>query len=93
MDKIPNVDDPNPQRAGDKKSIEQVKLSDVFERLLNVKEGLDVRMTNVVQSMKEKAPSGSKIFARTKTPYSIVNKLVNKRLRDANRYDWHDYNC
>ena len=80
MDKIPNVDDPNPQRAGDKKSIEQVKLSDVFERLLNVKEGLDVRMTNVVQSMKEKAPSGSKIFARTKTPYSIVNKLVNKRL-------------
>lgn len=80
MDKIPNVDDPNPQKAGDKKSIEQVKLSDVFERLLNVKEGLDVRMTNVVESMKEKAPSGSKIFARTKTPYSIVNKLVNKRL-------------
>ncbi len=80
MDKIPNVDDPNPQRAGDKKSIEQVKLSDVFERLLNVKEGLDVRMKKVVQSMKEKAPSGSKISARTKTPYSIVNKLVNKRL-------------
>ena len=79
-DNIPNVDDPNPQKAGDKKSIEQVKLSDVFERLLNVKEGLDVRMTNVVESMKEKAPSGSKIFARTKTPYSIVNKLVNKRL-------------
>lgn len=80
MDKIPNVDDPNPQKAGDKKSIEQVKLSDVFERLLNVKEGLDVRMKKVVQSMKEKAPSGSKISARTKTPYSIVNKLVNKRL-------------
>lgn len=79
-DNIPNVDDPNPQKAGDKKSIEQVKLSDVFERLLNVKEGLDVRMKKVVQSMKEKAPSGSKISARTKTPYSIVNKLVNKRL-------------
>lgn len=79
-DNIPNVDDPNPTKAGDKKSIEQVKLSDVFERLLNVKEGLDVRMDKVVDSMKKKSPEGSKIYARTKTPYSIVNKLVNKRL-------------
>lgn len=79
-DKLPNVDDPNPTKAGDKKSIEQVKLSDVFERLLNVKEGLDVRMDKVVDSMKNKSPEGSKIYARTKTPYSIVNKLVNKRL-------------
>ena len=79
-DKLPNVDDPNPTQAGDKKSIEQVKLSDVFERLLNVKEGLDVRMDKVVDSMKKKSPEGSKIYARTKTPYSIVNKLVNKRL-------------
>jgi len=79
-DKLPNVDDPNPTKAGDKKSIEQVKLSDVFERLLNVKEGLDERMYRVVESMKKKSPEGSKISARTKTPYSIVNKLVNKRL-------------
>ncbi len=79
-DKLPNVDDPNPTKAGDKKSIEQVKLSDVFERLLNVKEGLDVRMEKVVDSMKKKSPQGSIIYARTKTPYSIVNKLVNKRL-------------
>ena len=79
-DNIPNVDDPNPTKAGDKKSIEQVKLSDVFERLLNVKEGLDVRMDKVVDSMKKKSPEGSKIYARTKTPYSIINKLVNKRL-------------
>ena len=30
--------------------------------------------------MKKKSPQGSIIYARTKTPYSIVNKLVNKRL-------------
>jgi ppGpp synthetase/RelA/SpoT-type nucleotidyltranferase len=37
-------------------------------------------MENVVESMKSKSPAGSKIYARTKTPYSIINKLVNKRL-------------
>lgn len=79
-DSIPNVDDPNPTRKGDKETIEQVKLSDVFERLLNVKEGLDTRMERVVDDMKKKSPKGSKIYARTKTPYSIVSKLVNKRL-------------
>jgi ppGpp synthetase/RelA/SpoT-type nucleotidyltranferase len=79
-DSIPNVDDPNPTKKGDTETIEQVKLSDVFERLLNVKEGLDTRMERVVDHMKKKSPKGSKIYARTKTPYSIVNKLVNKRL-------------
>ena len=79
-DTIPNVDDPNPTKKGDTETIEQVKLSDVFERLLNVKEGLDTRMERVVGDMKKKSPKGSKIYARTKTPYSIINKLVNKRL-------------
>ena len=79
-DTIPNVDDPNPNKGGDTETIEQVKLSDVFDRLLNVKEGLDDRMERVVGDMKSKSPKGSKIYARTKTPYSIINKLVNKRL-------------
>lgn len=79
-DNIPNVDDPNPNKGGDTETIEQVKLSDVFDRLLNVKEGLDDRMQRVVGDMKSKSPKGSKIYARTKTPYSIINKLVNKRL-------------
>lgn len=79
-DKISDVDDPRPLKTGDKKPIEQVSLTDVMERLINVKEGLDDRMENVVESMKSKSPAGSKIYARTKTPYSIINKLVNKRL-------------
>jgi ppGpp synthetase/RelA/SpoT-type nucleotidyltranferase len=81
-DGVSNIDDPNPTKRGDKETIEQVELKDVFKKILSVKTGLDSRMKSAVKKLVEFSPKGSKIYARTKTPYSILNKLVAKRLID-----------
>jgi hypothetical protein len=72
-----NADDPRPNEEGDKESIEQVQLADLFSKLLSTKKDLDKTMYEQVDKLKEISPKGSKIYARTKTPYSILNKLIN----------------
>ena len=42
-------------------------------------------MNVTVDELDEVAPKGAQIYARTKTPYSILNKLVEKRLLDKNK--------
>lgn len=81
-DGLLNADDPNPNKGGDKESIEQVQLADLFSKLLSTKKDLDKTMYEQVDKLKEISPKGSKIYARTKTPYSILNKLINKRMLD-----------
>jgi ppGpp synthetase/RelA/SpoT-type nucleotidyltranferase len=81
-DGLLNADDPNPNAEGDKESIEQVQLADLFSKLLSTKKDLDKTMYEQVDKLKEISPKGSKIYARTKTPYSILNKLINKRMLD-----------
>lgn len=81
-DGVPNVDDPNPYRSGDEKSIEQVRFSKVFAKVLDTKKQMDKPMYAIVEKLKTIAPKGSKIIARTKTPFSILNKLVNKKMNN-----------
>jgi ppGpp synthetase/RelA/SpoT-type nucleotidyltranferase len=81
-DGLLNADDPRPNEEGDTESIEQVQLADVFSKLLSTKKDLDKTMYEQVDKLKEISPKGSKIYARTKTPYSILNKLINKRMLD-----------
>lgn len=81
-DGIKNVDDPNPYKTGDEKSIEQVKFSEVLENVIENQKMIRKPMMDIVERLKKIAPKGSKIIARTKTPYSILNKLVNKKMNN-----------
>jgi ppGpp synthetase/RelA/SpoT-type nucleotidyltranferase len=81
-DGIKNVDDPRPYKAGDETTIEQVKFSDVFEKVIENQKSVREPMYKIVDKLKSIAPKNSKIIARAKTPYSIFNKLVNKKMNN-----------
>jgi ppGpp synthetase/RelA/SpoT-type nucleotidyltranferase len=85
LDGLPNADDPHPFTRKDKKSVEQTKLSTALNNVVRVKEKMDDELEVFVAKLQKSAPSDSKIYGRTKTPYSILNKLVNSRLLDAKR--------
>jgi ppGpp synthetase/RelA/SpoT-type nucleotidyltranferase len=84
-DGISNADDPNPMRKGDKESIEQLKFEKTFNYVVDTKNTLDNDLNEFVDKLKEKAPSSSAIYGRTKTPFSIINKLVSSRMLDQKR--------
>lgn len=85
LDGLPNADDPNPLEKQDSTSIEQMKLSNALNNVIRVKDKMDVELDEFVSKLRKIAPSDSKIYGRTKTPYSILNKLVNSRLLDEKR--------
>lgn len=80
-----NIDDANPLDKTKSGQVEQVELRKTFDKLLGVKAELDVIMYDAVETLDEKAPEGADIYARTKTPYSILKKLVEKRMLDPKR--------
>ena len=80
-----NIDDANPLDAKKSGKVEQVELKDTFDKLLGVKAELDDIMYDAVDTLDEKAPSDADIYARTKTPYSILKKLVEKRMLDPGK--------
>lgn len=80
-DGVPNADDSEPNNPKIKKQVEQVKISKVFENLLDEKDSSDLNMNNLVNEMEITLPNKYGIYARTKTPFSIIKKLVEKRLR------------
>ena len=85
-DGVPNIDDAKPlTKTGKVERVEQVELSKTFERLLKLKSQLDSTMNVAIDELDEVAPDGAQIYARTKTPYSILKKLVEKRLTDKNK--------
>ena len=80
-----NIDDANPLDKTKSGQVEQVELIKTFDKLLGVKAELDEIMYDAVETLDEKAPEGADIYARTKTPYSILKKLVEKRMLDPKR--------
>ena len=85
LDGLPNVDDPDPFGNQDKKSIEQVKFSKTFKKVLDTKEDLDGELKKFVAKLQNSTSSDEKIYARSKTPFSILNKLVDARMLDEKR--------
>lgn len=83
LDGLANVDDPNPIGVKNSDSIEQVKFSKVFKDVLDVKSQKDDTLKKFVDTLKKTTTTKEKIYGRTKTPYSILNKLVDKRLLHA----------
>jgi ppGpp synthetase/RelA/SpoT-type nucleotidyltranferase len=83
LDGLANVDDPNPIGVKNNESIEQVKFSKVFQDVLDVKEQKDDALKQFVDKLRKTTTTNEKIYGRTKTPYSILNKLVDKRLLHA----------
>lgn len=80
-----NIDDANPLDSSKKGKVEQIELRNTFDKLLNVKAELDTIMYDAVETLDEKAPKDADIYARTKTPYSIIKKLVEKRMLDPKK--------
>ena len=79
-DGLMNSDDPNPVKKGDKNRVEQLSFPKIFDSLLDTKGKLDSTMYDAVDKLKKITPDGGKIYARTKTPYSIINKLIDSRM-------------
>lgn len=80
-----NIDDANPLDKSKKGNVEQVELKETFSKLLKVKAELDSVMYSAIDKLDEKAPKDADIYARTKTPYSILKKLVDKRMLDPQK--------
>lgn len=81
-DGIVNIDDAYPTDPSKQGKVESVALQPVFKKLIELKEKLNNVMYKAVDDLQRKAPKTADIYARTKTPYSIVKKLVDKRLLD-----------
>ena len=84
-DGVLNIDDANPLKKTKQEMVEQVELSKTFDKLLDTKKKLDGTMDDAVDLLDKKAPKGADIYARTKTPYSILKKLVEKRMLDPKK--------
>ena len=80
-----NIDDANPLDSKKRGKVEQVELKNTFDKLLSVKAELDDIMYDAVDTLDKKAPKDADIYARTKTPYSILKKLVEKRMLDPQK--------
>ena len=85
-DGVVNIDDANPLDKTKKGKVNnEIELKETFDKLLSVKAELDDIMYDAVDTLDEKAPKGADIYARTKTPYSILKKLVEKRMLDPKK--------
>lgn len=79
-DNIPTVDDPHPLIPGDENTVEEVSLAREIEKLLEFREGRAQTTEEAKDRLSRWVPGDSTIKSRTKTPYSILNKLRRKRL-------------
>lgn len=84
-DGVANIDDVSPLDKSKTGKVEQVELAKSFKQLLDIKKDLDKSMNSMIKKLEDKSPDYADIYARTKTPYSIVKKLIDKRLVDAKR--------
>jgi ppGpp synthetase/RelA/SpoT-type nucleotidyltranferase len=79
-DNVSNIDDKKPYDSSNDEKIDNPSLSKSMNYILSLKNSMDDNMYSFVADLKEIAPNKSKIYARTKTPYSIIDKLIKKRL-------------
>lgn len=91
-DGVPNVDDVAPFQATDKTRLEEVSLSDEMRTIINYRNDFeDVRkdvvedLDDIIEECDAKGDCG--ILSRTKTPYSIINKLRRRSLTDVKDLD------
>lgn len=85
---IPAVDDPWPDEPCPvghpcPDTVEEVKLSDEIRALIAIRDDFEHVRKAFVQQIEALAPN-AKIKSRTKTPFSMVNKLRRKRIFGAN---------
>jgi len=79
-DGIPNSDDPHPTRKGDKKAVEEKHLTGAIETLFEQRPALKEQMRGTAKGLAALNIPHSKVIARVKSPYSIINKLVEKKM-------------
>lgn len=76
-----NADDVEPNNPSVSQNIEGTKFTDTFKTLLDDKRTYDDSMYSIIGEMENILPQKFDIIARTKTPFSILKKLVEKRLK------------
>ncbi len=76
-----NADDVEPNNPNVSENIEGTKFTDTFRTLLGNKRTYDDSMYSIIGEMEKILPQKFDIIARTKTPFSILKKLVEKRLK------------
>ncbi len=76
-----NADDVEPNNPNVSQNIEGTKFTDTFRTLLDDKRTYDDSMYSIIGEMEKILPQKFDIIARTKTPFSILKKLVEKRLK------------
>lgn len=81
-DGVLNADDPNPLKPGDDGTIEEVLLSDEIGKLIDLRNRLEKIKKNLVNKVSD--IGNGEVLARSKTPISIINKLIRKRLFGRN---------
>jgi ppGpp synthetase/RelA/SpoT-type nucleotidyltranferase len=86
-DGIPNADDAEPLRPSEER-VESVSLTEQFSNLLQKREISNEYLERFVERLKETTPINCTIYARTKTPYSIMKSLVDWKItEDGNNYE------
>lgn len=84
-DGVSNLNDLNPLDATKYGKVENIEIEETFKKLIDLKNDLDSKMYEALQELDKKAPKNAEFYARTKTPFSVVKKLVDKRLLDPQK--------
>ena len=84
-DGVSNINDLNPLDKTKVGRVDNIEIDETFKKLIDLKNDLDVKMYEALEELDKKAPKNAEFYARTKTPYSIVKKLVDKRLLDPKK--------
>ena len=79
-DSVANADDVKPLDKNTKERIDEPTITTGIKNLISLKKSLDSTMYSFIEDLKNVAPNKSTIYARTKTPYSVLDKLIKKRL-------------
>ena len=79
-DGVANADDTKPLDKTKSELIDTPSITTGIKSLISLKKSLDSTMFSFIDDLKNVAPDNSKIYARTKTPYSVLDKLIKKRL-------------
>jgi len=87
-DSVPNVDDVAPMNKDISEQVEEVRLSDEMKHIIDYRNDFEAMREKMVDTLEDiiyecggKGECG--IMSRTKTPYSIVNKLRRRSLTDV----------
>ena len=90
-DGIPNVDDVSPFDPSKTGQIEEVSMSEEMEEIIDYRNELDemrVKFVKKLETLKDECGATScGILSRTKTPYSIINKMRRRSLTGVKDLD------